>query len=107
MRLKVRTPTASDNLSWDNSDSLLGFLLLKGYQVDHSCGGSGTCGTCRYTLVRGSELIDPPSELEQEWASARGGASALRLSCQTFKLHNETSQRDGAAIEVEYDYALK
>lgn len=66
----------------DQSDILSQLLELK-IPVDHSCGGSGTCGTCQFECLSGLERLSPPNELEAEFWSDRGYDPKCRLGCQT------------------------
>ena len=50
--------------------------------VSQSCGGSGTCGTCRVYLRGSSAEHLSRSEVEIEMAEARGFSVDERLACQ-------------------------
>jgi 2Fe-2S ferredoxin len=52
--------------------------------ISHSCGGNGTCGTCRVIILGGSENLSPREELETEFAESRNFSDSERLACQTF-----------------------
>ncbi|MBX2995504.1 MAG: (2Fe-2S)-binding protein [Bdellovibrionaceae bacterium] len=60
--------------------------------LDHTCGGFGTCGTCRVKVVEGLEKLGPRGELEAEIAQDRGFKPEERLACQ-----NEA--REGLVLE--------
>ena len=63
--------------------SILQALLDSKIEIDHSCGGNGTCGTCRIFIQQGLEKLKPRNEIESEMAQERGFQSHERLSCQT------------------------
>ena len=50
--------------------------------LPHSCGGMGTCGTCRVKLDTGAGVSPERNEVESEMALERGFAPDERLSCQ-------------------------
>lgn len=50
--------------------------------VPHSCGGMGTCGTCRLIVREGLELLPEPNFVEAEMIHDRGFAPEERLACQ-------------------------
>ncbi len=67
---------------FDKEESVLEVALKRDVAIAHSCGGMGTCGTCRIEVK--SSLIDLPvrNEIEQELATDRGFSDSLRLACQ-------------------------
>ena len=62
--------------------SLLDLALKHKIPIDHSCGGSGSCGTCRVVIVSKADSLGPMNFIEEAMAKARGFASDERLSCQ-------------------------
>ena len=64
--------------------SLLANLLKNNIEIDHSCGGFGTCGTCCIQVLEGSNHISEMNEIEAEMKSDRGMCENERLSCQVF-----------------------
>jgi len=50
--------------------------------LDHSCGGMGTCGTCRVFIRQGLEKLSPPEDVENEIIQDRGFLKHERLACQ-------------------------
>ncbi len=64
-------------------DSLLDVALNNKLEIGHSCGGMGSCGTCRVIVLEGLELLNPRNEVEQEIADTRGFQPNERLACQT------------------------
>lgn len=63
------------------STSLLDFLIKKKVDINHSCGGFGTCGTCR-VFVKNYEILESRESIEQEMADDRGFLPSERLACQ-------------------------
>lgn len=51
--------------------------------INQSCGGFGTCTTCRFFIRRGELSFSERTEVELERAEERGFADNERLSCQT------------------------
>lgn len=61
--------------------------------VFSSCGGFGTCGTCRVWVHEGLERMSPRNEVEQEMAEDRGFQPQERLCCQHEAI-------DGLVLEI-------
>ena len=66
------------------TDTILEALQNAEIQMDSSCGGMGTCGTCRVFVEEGIEKFSPRNDLEQEIAQDRNFAMNERLTCQNF-----------------------
>lgn len=49
--------------------------------VPFSC-RSATCGTCHVQVLEGSELLEPPNEMESELLGILRGPRDSRLACQ-------------------------
>ncbi|RYZ87219.1 MAG: (2Fe-2S)-binding protein, partial [Proteobacteria bacterium] len=49
-------------------ETLLDAGLRAGIDIATSCGGSGTCGTCRVFVIQGLEALPPRNEIEIEFA---------------------------------------
>ncbi len=64
--------------------TILDALLSAHIDINHSCGGMGSCGTCRVYVVKGLELLGPSNEVEKEIAEDRKFSVEERLSCQNF-----------------------
>lgn len=62
---------------------LLEALQAAGIPVSSSCGGNGTCGTCR-VLIQASDAktLPPRNDLEEEMNRDRRFPENERLSCQ-------------------------
>lgn len=63
-------------------ETILQAVLNAKIDLDHSCGGMGTCGTCRIYVTSGLEKFEARNELEQEIANDRQFSSEERLACQ-------------------------
>lgn len=74
--------------SHDDDCSVLELALRSGIQIDHTCGGNGTCGTCLVEVVKGLENLEARNEIEHEIASDRGFKLSERLSCQLKPVDN-------------------
>lgn len=70
------------DIPFSKESSTLELLLKNDIKIDHSCGGMGSCGTCR-VFVR-SNLNDLPkrNEIEQERADDLCFEDDERLTCQ-------------------------
>lgn len=66
------------------SQSLLESLVERKIDIDHSCGGNGTCGTCHYFVVEGTENLSQIEEVEQEMRTNRKFQDNERLACQSY-----------------------
>jgi ferredoxin len=64
------------------AESVLEVALKNGIDIGHSCGGMGSCTTCRVIVEHSPEPLPPRGELEQETADSRGFADNERLCCQ-------------------------
>jgi 2Fe-2S ferredoxin len=62
--------------------SVLEVALQNHIDLSHSCGGMGSCTTCRVWVESETALLSPRTELEQEIASSRNFDPRERLACQ-------------------------
>ena len=65
-----------------HDSTILEALLKAEIELDHSCDGHGTCGTCRVFVEKGLEELSPRNEIENEFAVDRQFQKNERLSCQ-------------------------
>lgn len=65
-----------------DEESVLEVALKNGLEISHSCGGMGSCTTCRVIVVEYRGQLPPRNELEQDIADMRGFQEEERLSCQ-------------------------
>ena len=77
----------------DKQSSVLELALDHDLQIEHSCGGFATCGTCRVFVEKAVEKLAPREGLELEMAQDRGFAANERLCCQLFPV-------DGLVLRV-------
>ena len=73
--------------------NILDLALNNKVDVDNSCGGSGSCGTCRVRVLSDLSKLSEPTDVEQMMIEDRGFAEDERLACQL-------EPRDGMIIEV-------
>src|SRR5690242_15699026 len=64
-------------------ESILDVCNRLGIELDHSCGGFGSCGTCRIYVEKCVDSLAPRNEIEEEIAQDRGFEKSERLACQT------------------------
>ncbi len=62
--------------------SVLEVALHNDIDLSHSCGGMGSCTTCRVFVESDLTLNNPRTEIEEEVASSRGFQENERLGCQ-------------------------
>jgi ferredoxin len=70
-------------VNFHNEASVLEVALKNKVAIDNSCGGSGSCGTCRVKIIAPLAALGPRTEVEQAMAEDRNFADDERLSCQT------------------------
>jgi ferredoxin len=64
-----------------SDQNLLQLFLANKVNIDHSCGGHATCGTCKFKLIKGK--LNPRNEEELEIYRDRSLNEYERLSCQS------------------------
>ncbi|MBX3020601.1 MAG: (2Fe-2S)-binding protein [Bdellovibrionales bacterium] len=62
--------------------SVLEVALRNEIDIPHSCGGMGSCTTCRVIVVQSDGPLPERNELEMDIATMRDFAPEERLSCQ-------------------------
>lgn len=82
MKQKIIVNGNHFEFSTKKEESLLNLALRLKIPLSHSCGGMGTCGTCRVLIVKGEEDLTPPNELENELRQERHFLPSERLACQ-------------------------
>ena len=68
--------------SFNEGESLLDLAMRNKWEVPFSCGGYGTCGTCRVFVNTKSSGLSERNEIENEFAEMRGFQPHERLACQ-------------------------
>lgn len=71
-----------------HGETILEALVREKIEINHSCGGMGTCGTCRIILIKNEDKISFPTELEIDMAIDRGFLENERLACQSYAENN-------------------
>ncbi len=67
----------------DPGESICSALLKHGLAIEHACEMSCACTTCHVIVRAGSESLDPPDELEDDYLDKAWGLEPnSRLSCQ-------------------------
>ncbi len=69
-------------VEFNAEESLLELALNKDIAIAHSCGGMGTCGTCRVEIKSDLSSLPARNEIEIEMANDRNFATEIRLACQ-------------------------
>jgi len=65
-----------------SAPSVLDVALQNHVDLSHSCGGMGSCTTCRVWIEGNITKLAPRNELEQEIATSRNFDDRERLACQ-------------------------
>lgn len=69
-------------VEFTDEESVLDVALKNHIPIAHSCGGMGSCTTCRVFVESDLSQTSPRTEMEQEMAESRGFTEDERLSCQ-------------------------
>ncbi len=80
-------------VSIGKAKSVLELALTKKIEISHSCGGMGTCGTCRVWAEAGIGSLPERNAIEREMAKQRAFEVSERLACQLLP-------QDGLTIEI-------
>jgi ferredoxin, 2Fe-2S len=70
-------------ISESEQRSILEILVDNKIEIDHSCGGNGTCGTCRIILIGPPKALSLVNSIELEMSQDRNFSPNERLACQT------------------------
>ena len=92
LKIKVHHTHGPQNVPASHAEPLLQALLRAKIDIPHSCGGMGTCGTCRVFVRGDAHDLTRPEPIEQELRLERGFAPEERLACQT-RILNSTEIR--------------
>jgi 2Fe-2S ferredoxin len=85
-KLQIFCSPVNRNVRARPGETILEALIRSDVEISHSCGGNGTCGTCRIFVESGIEKLPPRTEVEVEIAADRGFEENERLSCQTISM---------------------
>lgn len=75
-------------LQFEKPVRLLDLLNANEISINQSCGGFGTCTTCRIFVRKGLSSLSERSDIELERAEERGFEENERLCCQTVIFDN-------------------
>ncbi len=81
------------SISFKPKQNLLELLNANKISINQACGASGSCTTCRVTVIGEKKSFSERTEIETERAHERQYGDDERLACQTFLL-------DDAEIEI-------
>ncbi len=76
-----------------NGATVLDLAIRNDVTLSHSCGGMGSCGTCRVWIKSDLALLPPRNEVELQMAEDRSFTDEERLACQLTAFH-------GLCVEV-------
>lgn len=62
--------------------SVLDLAIREKLELNHSCEGMGTCGTCRVIVKSDLKNLPEPNEIELEMIQSRNFSPKERLACQ-------------------------
>lgn len=86
MTVSTKTLRIKDFISpieFKQGDILLDTLNAAKKSISQTCGGNGTCTTCRVFVLKGLKSCSQRTEIEMERALERGFSENERLACQT------------------------
>jgi ferredoxin, 2Fe-2S len=69
-------------IQFQDKQNLLELLNANKVGISQSCGGFGTCTTCRFFVQKNLAAFDKRSEIETERAEERSFSEIERLACQ-------------------------
>lgn len=72
----------STEVPFSNEANVLEVALKHKIKISHSCGGMGSCTTCRVFVESSLTDLSARTDLELEITESRGFAANERLSCQ-------------------------
>jgi ferredoxin len=83
MKLKEMTFLPQNkSVPFQEGDSVLTVALKNKIPLSHSCGGMGSCTTCRVFVENSVEPVNERTEVECEIIEGRGFSPNERLACQ-------------------------
>lgn len=92
-KVVVHYSNMTKDVEMSHDDNILNSLIEKDLPINHSCGGNGSCGTCRILVLRGGNQLAQPEGIELEMILDRKFSMKERLSCQTHPI-------DGLEIKI-------
>lgn len=88
-------------LEFSRGENLLDTLNANKVSISQSCGGNGSCTTCRVFVLKGLQNCSPRTEIESERALERGFSNNERLACQTCM--NDDVEIEIVELQIESD----
>ena len=82
IRQAVDRTEFAEVLAFVDSQTVLEVALENKIRIATSCGGMGTCGTCRVEVLESPPGFEDRNEIECEMAKERGFTPRERLACQ-------------------------
>lgn len=79
---KIRFEPSGREFPVKNESSVLEVALNNDLDLPHSCGGMGSCTTCRVIVVHTPHPLPEREAMEAEIAEMRGFSDQERLACQ-------------------------
>ena len=83
MNEKMRFLNLGLNVPIESAKTILEIALKARIELSHSCGGMGSCGTCRIRVVEGLSRLEPKNEVEAEITAELKFEANERLACQS------------------------
>lgn len=77
--VKISINDGARELSVDGGRPLLATLMAEGIFIPSACGGRGSCGLCKLTVIEGA---GEPSTVEAPWITEAERGRQVRLACQ-------------------------
>lgn len=82
-KIEIKILPSNRIVAASQGENLLQALLKANVEISHSCGGMGTCGTCRVLINSfNCDRLAGRTEVESEIATMREFTSRERLACQ-------------------------
>lgn len=80
--IQMKLGIKQEIIAASQGETILEALIRNKQVINHSCGGGGTCGTCRIVIQVNSVAWPDRNEIEYEMAADRGFHETERLACQ-------------------------
>lgn len=88
MAKKITVVNNDLDVPFEKESSILELLIENDIDIDHSCGGMGSCGTCRILIHSDHNILPKRNEIEQERADDLSFNDNERLACQLCPIDN-------------------
>lgn len=82
-----------------SGQSILDALKSSKVEINHECGGNGTCTTCLIITHSDEISFSPRTEIELERSEERNFKTNERLSCQTYLLQSAVIEIPSNVLE--------